>query len=31
MIKRAIGIDVAKHELVIYLDQKHYGAPRLIN
>jgi len=25
MIKRAIGIDVAKHELVIYLDQKHYS------
>ena len=25
MIKRAIGIDVAKHELVIYLDQNHYS------
>ena len=25
MIKRAIGVDVAKHELVIYLDQNHYS------
>ena len=25
MIKRAIGIDVAKHELVIYLDPNHYS------